>query len=69
VLVGPQRIPHEFLDVYLRPLIDEFQDLWNGVPAIDGSIPVNENQEFILYAMLLWTMHDWPGTCIASPRP
>jgi hypothetical protein len=61
ISIGPQQIPHEFVDVYLQPLVDELLSLWNGVPAIDGSIPPTEDQNFTLYAMLLWTMHDWQG--------
>ena len=47
--------------LYMEPLIDELLSLWKvGVPAYDVSSP-NGKERFILRAMLLWTMHDWPG--------
>lgn len=50
------------MDVYLAPLIEELQELWEGVPAYDGrrltgGLPRN----FDLKAILMWTMHDYPG--------
>jgi hypothetical protein len=45
----------------MEPLIDELETLWNeGVPAYDASAPEG-HKTFTLRAMLLWTMHDWPG--------
>lgn len=61
---GPNQIPQEFLDVYFQPLYDELLELWHGVSAVDGSISHLENQNFILHAILLCTMHDWPGKCV-----
>lgn len=48
------------MDVYLEPLIDELEDLWKGIKAYDISRPLHE-REFTLHAIVMWTMHDYPG--------
>lgn len=48
------------MDVYLEPLVEELQELWRGVDVMDGSKPARERQATIK-AILLWTMHDYPG--------
>lgn len=58
---GPAQIPHQFLDIYLRPLYKELMLLWRGVQAIDGSVLPGRTSEFVLHAALFCTMHDWPG--------
>lgn len=54
------------MDVYLRPLILELQLLWSpGVPARDISKSVG-HQDFILRAIVLWTITDYPGATSIS---
>ena len=44
------------IDVYLRPLIEELKELWNfGVRTYDSLT----GQFFKLYAVLLWTFHNF----------
>ncbi|XP_042979012.1 uncharacterized protein LOC122309566 [Carya illinoinensis] len=54
----PYSAPGNEIDVYLRPLIDELNDLWeNGVETYDAS----RKQSFQLHAALLWTINDFPA--------
>ena len=59
---GPQN-PKDKLDVYLQPLIHEFNLLWNyGVEAFD----ISRNQNFQLRAALMWTISDFPAYSMLS---
>ena len=40
--------------------MEELLELWIGVPAHDVSKDAG-NRDFTLCAMLLWTIHDFPG--------
>ncbi len=54
------------MDIYLQPLINELQLLWmQGVLVIDVSKPTT-NQLLIMNAILLWTLHDYPGLGVMS---
>ena len=46
--------------LYLAPLIDELQDLWKGIIVVDNS-GKGHHKVFNLRAILMWTMHDYPG--------
>ena len=48
-------------DVYLQPLIDELLRLWEGVLCYDVTRAHDNEGRFILRAMLIWTITDWPG--------
>lgn len=48
------------MDVYLEPLIEEIQELWNGVAVMDVTRPLDDRCA-IVKGILLWTMHDYPG--------
>jgi hypothetical protein len=53
-------------DIYLQSLIDELQLLWTqGVQVTDVSKPLT-NQLLIVNAILLWTLHDYPGLRVMS---
>ena len=46
------------IDVYLQPLVDDLKDLWNeGIEVYD----LLSKENFILKAMLLWIISDYPG--------
>jgi hypothetical protein len=49
---------HNF-DVYMQPLIDKLQELWRGVSTYD-LLRVESQRHFILRAILMWTIHDYP---------
>ena len=57
LISGPHN-PKNKIDVYLQPLIDELQTLWNeGVDTYD----VHGNQTFNMKAALMWTINDFPA--------
>ena len=63
ILVPGPRNPKDKLDVYLQPLIHEFNLLWNyGVEAFD----ISWNQNFQLRATLMWTISDFPAYSMLS---
>ncbi|CAN6577294.1 unnamed protein product [Malus baccata var. baccata] len=46
------------IDVYMRPLIDELNELWDvGTPTYDAY----SNQNFTMKAAVLWTISDFPA--------
>jgi hypothetical protein len=54
VILGPS-LPGMDIDVYLQPLIDELQELWNvGACTFDGS----KKDNFNMRAQLIWTIND-----------
>ena len=48
------------MDVYLKPLIEELQELWQGVAVMDVSRAPRDRHAMIK-CILMWTMHDYPG--------
>ncbi|GLT26338.1 hypothetical protein SLA2020_014160 [Shorea laevis] len=57
IIAGPKS-PGKNIDILLRPLIDELNELWtNGVETYDSF----RKQNFIMKAALLWTVSDFPG--------
>jgi hypothetical protein len=60
LISGKQSVTSECFDVYMEPLVEELLELWSGVPAFD--ITKEEGLcNFTLRAMLIWTIHDFPG--------
>ena len=54
---GPKS-PKGNLDIYMQPLIEELVQLWNeGVLTYDVSL----RQNFVLKAVILWTVSDFPA--------
>ncbi|GLT44932.1 hypothetical protein SLA2020_188050 [Shorea laevis] len=57
VIAGPKS-PGKNIDVFLRPLIEDLKMLWsNGVETYDSY----HKQNFIMRAMLMWTIIDFLG--------
>ena len=58
LIQGPKK-PGNDIDVYLRPLVEELLQLWNGkcVCAWDEL----DQEEFDLHALLFVTINDWPA--------
>ena len=59
VLIQGPKQPGNNIDVYLRPLVEDLLQLWNG----NGVCMWNEHkqEEFDLKALLLVTINDWPS--------
>jgi hypothetical protein len=81
IISGPSS-PRMGIDVYLQPLIEELQELWNiGVRTYD----VSKKNNFVMRAQLMWIINDfsayanfsgWPNrgvkaypVCMHSTRP
>ena len=58
VLIQGRKQPGNDIDVYLRPLVEELLQLWNGngVRVWDE----HKQEEFNLHALLFVTINDWP---------
>lgn len=51
------------MNIYIAPIVDELKQLWStGVQCFDAS----SKESFTTKAILLWTMHDYPGYGVAS---
>ena len=59
VLIQGPKQPGNDIDVYLRPLVEEILQLWNGngVRVWDE----HKQEEFNLHALLFVTINDWPA--------
>ncbi|XP_048444073.1 uncharacterized protein LOC125479085 [Pyrus x bretschneideri] len=58
LLIPRPRSPGKEIDVYMRPLIDELNELWEvGIPTYDAY----SNQSFTMKAAVLWTISDFPA--------
>jgi hypothetical protein len=65
-LIIPGRRQVHNMDIYLQPFIDELKLLWTqGIQVIDVSKPIT-NQLLTMNAILLWTLHDYPGLWVMS---
>ncbi|KAL3682886.1 hypothetical protein R1sor_000908 [Riccia sorocarpa] len=61
IIPGPKKVKN--IDIYLEPLVEELQQLWDGVDDVyDGRTErIGRDRWFTLKGVLLWTMHDYPG--------
>ena len=58
LLIPGSNAPGKEIDVYMRPLIDELNELWeNGVLTYDAST----QQTFRMHAAVMWTINDFPA--------
>ncbi|GKB88719.1 CACTA transposable element, partial [Tanacetum coccineum] len=59
LLIPGPKSPGKYIDVYLKPLVEELKNLWKkpGVKTLD----VAANTKFTMRAMLLWTINDFPA--------
>jgi hypothetical protein len=57
ILISGKKSPtNENIDVFLKLLLEELLELWEGVPTYDASARVDENKTFLLRGLLLWTI-------------
>ncbi|XP_052625705.1 uncharacterized protein LOC128132784 [Lactuca sativa] len=58
LLIPGPKAPGKDIDVFLRPLVEEFKFLWqSGIRIKDAA----RNTFFTMKAMLLWTINDFPS--------
>ena len=55
------------MDVYIAHFIDEMQLLCKCIRMYDISRPPS-NRSFMLYGVLCWTIHDFPGLSVCSSK-
>jgi hypothetical protein len=60
LIPGKESITSEVFDVYIEPLVEEILQLWYGITAYDITKEPMQ-RTFTLRAVLLWTIHDFPG--------
>jgi hypothetical protein len=66
ILISGKKSPTSSnIDVFIRPLLKELQELWHGVHALDFSQPQG-NRAFTLRAILMWTISDFPAYGLIS---
>jgi hypothetical protein len=58
-LIVSGRIHVNRMDFYLQPLIDEFKELWEGIPVYDLLRPIPMERYFTLYGTCAYTTHDY----------
>lgn len=56
LISGPNQ-PGNDIDVFLQPLIEDLQKLWNGKQVYDAY----KKESFLLRGILLWTISDYPA--------
>jgi hypothetical protein len=60
IILGPKSVKSANFDVLIAPLIEELQELWEGVRGLDILQPIGKRR-FLMKAILMWTIHDFPG--------
>lgn len=65
-LIVPGRRQVNNMDVYLKPLVDELKELWEGINVYDASIPIATEMSFTLYGIYAYTTHDYPRLRVCS---
>ncbi|KAM3288416.1 hypothetical protein P3S67_021846 [Capsicum chacoense] len=51
------KCPGNDIDVYLQPMIEELNGLWNGVDTYDA----HSKSNFLMCVALMWTINDFPA--------
>ena len=65
IISGKESPTSENIGVFIEPLIEELQLLWNGVRAQDFLNPPGERL-FFLRGILMWTISDYPALGLIS---
>ncbi len=60
IISGPENVKNANFDVLITLLIEELQELWEGVRGLDILQPIGKRQ-FLMRAILMWTIHDFLG--------
>jgi hypothetical protein len=60
-----ESVTSNHFDVYLQPLIEEFQQLWISILSYNVQKPLG-SKSFALKGMLIWTIHNFLGYGIVA---
>lgn len=66
LIPGPESTTDRNIDVYLMPLMEELLELWRGVKCFDALDRPGRQKWFMLRAILLWTINDYPALGLIS---
>ena len=67
-LIVPSRRQVKNMDVYLQPLVDELNELWDGINVYDVSRPIVAERTFTLYNTYAYMTHDYAGLGVFSGK-
>ena len=67
-LIVPGRKQVKNMDVYLQPLVDKLNELWDGINVYDVSRPITAERIFMLYRICAYTTHDYPDLGVFSSK-
>ena len=67
-LIVPGRIQVKNMDVYLQPLINEFNKLWKGIQVYDLSRPILVERYFMLHGICAYTTYGYLGLGVFSGK-
>jgi hypothetical protein len=59
IISKPKSVKSTNFDVLITLLIEELQELWEGVTGLGILQPIGKRQ-FLMRAILMWTIHDFP---------
>jgi hypothetical protein len=65
IILGPKSVKSANFDVLIPPLIEELQELWEGVRGLNILQPIGR-RKFLMRAILMWTIHDFPRYGLVS---
>jgi hypothetical protein len=65
LILGKMSPTNENIDVFIRPVVEELLQLWNGVVTQDFSKPPGERR-FPLRGILIWVFSDYPAYGLIS---
>ena len=60
-IIIPGRRQVKNMDVYLQTLVDELNELWEGIHVYDISRPIPMERYFTFYGMFVYTTHNYLG--------
>jgi hypothetical protein len=67
LISGKESPTFENIDIFLAQLVEELQELWNGVEAYDAVVNTREDRRtFTLRGILMWTIADFPAYGLTS---
>ena len=67
-LIVPSRGQVKNMYVYLQPLVDELEELWDGINVYDVSRLIAVERSFMLYGICAYMTHDYPGLGVCSGK-
>ena len=67
-LIVPGRRQVNNMDVCLQPMVDELNELWDGINVYDVSRPIATERIFMLYGICAYMTRDFRGLRVFSGK-